>query len=95
MKTIWKFPLNRQYQKIKAPIERFLAVQKQGDTICVWAVVDPEKEDSSFGLFIIGTGWPLKELAEIGNYIGTVQDGIYVWHIFSEPLANNQKDDVT
>lgn len=83
MKTVWKFPIDAKCVVITAPVERFLTAQMQGNTLCVWALVDTEKESRSFGVSMIGTGWPLEEPIDGSEYIATVQDGISVWHIFA------------
>ena len=87
MKAIWKCPIKMHYDKITAPVEKFLTAQMQRDTLCVWAIVDTEKEDRTFAISVMGTGWCLGQPEKIGDYIGTVQDGIYVWHLFASPMT--------
>ena len=48
--------------------------------ISLWAIVDPKKETEKRNFVIYGTGWDLSE--DKMNHIGTVMDGIFVWHIF-------------
>ncbi len=59
---------------------RFAGVQRE-DEICLWAQVpdgDPELlEVRNFA--VIGTGW---DVPDPGIYIGTVFDGIFVWHVY-------------
>ena len=79
MNAIWKFPLTAEETEIEAPIEHFLTVQMQGDTPCVWAIVNPDKTPRKYKVVIIGTGWECQRI-DASKYIGTVQAGMYVWH---------------
>lgn len=95
-RAVWKFPLNEMPQDIEAPIVDFLTVQYQGDTICVWAIVNPDAPPNKYRLYVEGTGWESSKIS-YDTYIGTVQDGGgYVWHIFYEkitkPLKQAQPD---
>lgn len=82
--TIWKFPL---------PIEDFvlldmpkgakvLTVQTQQETVCLWAIVNPNNETEKRGFYIVGTGHPFPKHAS--DYVGTVQvrNGFLVFHVF-------------
>ena len=81
MNAIWKFPLTAEETEIEAPIEHFLTVQMQGDTPCVWAIVNPDKTPRKYKVVIIGTGCECQRI-DASKYIGTVQAGMYVWHCF-------------
>ena len=81
MKEIWKFPLRDANTEINAPIVKFLTLQKQGDTVCVWAIVDTSMRASRYSVGFIGTGWMFDEI-DYEKYIGTIQDGGFVWHYF-------------
>lgn len=89
-KQIWKFVLNRaDRQTIKMPHGAHVIsvqMQKTGPyelhgTPCLWAIVEPneEKEDREF--LFIGTGHDFDE-EDASVYIGTIQDGPLVWHVF-------------
>ena len=64
-KTIWKFPLDvTDETECVMPVgSELLTVQTQGDTLCVWALVDPDPkaktESRSFRIF--GTGHVVEE----------------------------------
>lgn len=60
-----------------------LCAQMQRQKYVMWAVVDDTrpKEKRVFGMF--GTGTNLG--ADAIDYVSTVQDGLYVWHIFELP----------
>lgn len=46
MKTIWKFQLKvDDFQTLEIPKDsKLLAVQTQGETPCLWALVSPENQ---------------------------------------------------
>ena len=88
MKAIHKYPLTLQgEEKVSLPEgARILCVQNQRETICIWAVVDPDitsHEERTF--MIIGTGH-IHDSIPTGGYIGTVQlqDGFLVFHVFEK-----------
>ena len=81
MNAIWKFPLTGEETELEAPIEQFLTVQMQDGTPCVWAIVNPDRASHKYKVVIIGTGWECQRI-DASKYIGTVQDGMYVWHCF-------------
>jgi len=87
MKTIWKFPLeltDRQSVGMLAGAE-ILSVQIQGATVCLWAIVEPSGQREERVFEIIGTGqtvWPTEPDRQVRKYIGTVQQGPWVWHVF-------------
>ena len=88
MKTIYKYPL---IPPVEARLRMHegatpLAVQMQNGEPFLWAVVDtdaPIGEPRRFRTY--GTGDALAE-GEERVYIGTIQEGQFVWHIF-EVLA--------
>lgn len=88
MKTIYKYPLNLNCTFITGKIEKFLDVQIQNDVPVVWALINEELEEKEFGIYLYGTGWSLIEVEPIENYIGTIQDGDYVWHCFWEECGS-------
>jgi hypothetical protein len=84
MKTIWKFTLAlTDSQRIEMPEDaEILTVQLQGETIQLWAVVDPGKADNTeMRTFEIhGTGNPIGD--GVREYITTFQQPPFVWHVF-------------
>jgi hypothetical protein len=82
MRTVWTFPLHGlQSQTIDAPCgARFLTAQVQANSICLWAEVDDKRELHEVRVFIVATGGYKREDAR--HYIGTVQLGDYVWHVY-------------
>ena len=81
MRRILKFPISEEGTYLQEPIERFLSVQKQGDQLVLWAITETMKPEEDWYVYGLGTGWPLLDNIR-GEYLGTVQDGAYVWHFF-------------
>lgn len=85
-RTIWKFPLRlTDVQTVMMPAgAEILAVGVQADGIMLWARVDPAvSERQGYNIAIVGTGHPAPDDTQ-STYIGTVMDGPYVWHVFTE-----------
>ncbi len=85
MKTIWKFPVfgpNRYTTSMPAGAE-ILSVQKQGDAVQMWALVDPKQPGELRAFQCFGTGHPVPD-AEIIAHLGTVQfdGGDLIFHVF-------------
>ena len=87
MKTIWKYPLElKDEQIIEVPVSsEFLHVGLQNDKICLWALVN---SNSNYPLvkktiLIRGTGHDIGGYYTKKDYIGTVQQGQFVWHVFN------------
>ena len=98
MRSIWKFELNGGNTQIKEKVIEWLSVgyDPSGD-ICVWAIVDPEAgidEKIEYDILQIGTGWDFNQ-NELDNmeFIGTVKEGSYMWHIFvNQPGKFKEKE---
>lgn len=86
-KSIWKFQLETtDYQTISMPKDaEILTVQTQGDTPCVWALVNPEaeKEDRNFEVFGTGHKVPV-DMGVMREYVATyqLQGGSLIFHVF-------------
>ena len=91
MTAVYKFPILHQVETLPnhITIKKFLAIQLQHGVPVVWAIVDPNTPDSTtWTITEIGTGWNFqRDLSETGEYIGTIQDGDYVWHYFADNIA--------
>ena len=87
MRSIWKFELNGGNTQIKEKVIKWLSAgyDPSGD-ICVWAIVDPEAEideKTEYDILQIGTGWDFsQDELDSMEFIGTVKEGPYIWHIF-------------
>jgi hypothetical protein len=87
MKRIYKYQLDvKDCQSIKLPKDaRILTVQVQSGVPTMWAIVEPDVEDTAsieLDIHMFGTGWELPEDADKLKYIGTVQINGFVWHYF-------------
>lgn len=81
MTKIYKYKLDLQdTQIINAPIVKPLCAQKQGDELVLWAEVDTTKDNEIYQVTIVGTGHSVPTGA--GEYLSTVQDGYYIWHVY-------------
>ena len=87
MRSIWKFGLTDSNTQIKEKVIKWLSAgyDSSGD-ICVWAIVDSEAETDEkveYDILQIGTGWDFsKDELDNMEFIGTIEEGPYMWHIF-------------
>lgn len=84
MKTIWKYPIPylTPLREIEMPEgAEILTAQIQNGVLCLWAIVDTSKPETTRVIEIIGTGHEIQKGER--KYIGTVYpDNGLVWHIF-------------
>lgn len=86
MTTIWKFPIDLSQGPrvaIDMPMDaKILTLQVQNGVPCLWALVDPSAPIETKPFVVVGTGHekPIHATA----YVGTWQDGPFVWHLFAE-----------
>lgn len=84
-KTIWKYDLEvTDVQKVLMPIDAMplhVAVQGNDSTIQLWALVDPTEDMEDRFFAIVGTGNPAPD-DDQGEWVGSVQQGRFVWHVF-------------
>ena len=87
MKKIWKYTLPvTDYPVI--PMQRgarVLSVDVQHGEVQIWALVDPEAPTELRKFRMADTGHPLEEEIVSMRFIGTVQMGELVRHIFVHP----------
>jgi hypothetical protein len=77
---VYKFPLDAD-NMAGVPIgAEFISVAMQNGCIAVWAIVDPLAETELHQFQVYGTGHELRSKRE--DFIGTVFDGPFVWHVF-------------
>ena len=87
MRTVWKFQLEMTgVQKVAMPAGAEIlsaAIQPPTRTLCLWALVDDdEAELETRSVYIVGTGTPMPAGVGSADFIGTVLDPPYVWHLF-------------
>lgn len=83
--VIYKYavrPTDRQ-QLLMPEGARMLTVQLQRGEIMLWALVNESVNEEVRYVNIYGTGNPITSTC-MGQYVGTVQQGCFVWHIFVE-----------
>lgn len=78
MRTIFKYQIEINSLLIPTGAE-FLSVQMQHGEITSWWRVDPEAPTERIRFDVVGTGHLVQD---DGRFLGTVQDGSFVWHIF-------------
>lgn len=87
MRTIYKYKLG---QEIVNKIDsfsgaKFLSAGWDCDNnLCVWAEVDTSNPTKRFNIFCFGTGWEIFDTNGVLNFIGTVKDEPYIWHVYWE-----------
>ena len=70
-------------QVLEMPSEpTVLSIQAHEGRTFLWAAVEPEAEKKGYKFYSVGTGFGT--IPGGCYYIGTVQQGRYVWHVFSE-----------
>lgn len=95
METIYKYALELEDEQIitlKRGAE-ILSAQEQNDQLVLWALVDPDRQDEKVKFYIAGTGNPLPfpgpYTRYLYEYIDTVQQGRFVWHIFQDTRSQD------
>ena len=83
-RSIWKFPIKiDDHQVIPVPNgAKIRSVAVQGETVCLWAEVDPNEPIFGRDIFVYGTGHPMPD--DPGTFIGSVMlhGGALVFHIY-------------
>jgi hypothetical protein len=81
IKQIWKYKVENVIEMPKEA--EILSVQIQNGQMfnaCIWVKVNPENELEKRQFEVIGTGHSFEDSNK--EYIGTYQDGPFVWHLF-------------
>ena len=87
MLTIWKFEFEvADEATVEMPVgAEILSVGMQVQhTICIWAKVDDKEKSQKRVFYARGTGHSIGWMPVGAEFIGTVIDGEFVWHIFGE-----------
>lgn len=91
MRTIYKYPLLLTDSQIMwLPLSaKPLSVQLQGEQLCLWAEVNAGSSgQKQVVISIVGTGHPIPPGAV--NYLGTVQQGQFVWHVYASAVMGER-----
>lgn len=88
MKKVLKYQItNNNNGKFMMPFgAEVLTVQMQQGLVTLWALVDEDQYEHPRQFDIYGTGWDI-DSSTPHEYIGTVQDGDFVWHVFEIPVS--------
>lgn len=90
--VIFKYALEGADSNIMLPIgSRIIDFQFQGDTPCVWAIVNPyQKKEQGFRLIIQPTGKHFD--GSRYRYIGTAHKPPFVWHLLEDTLDESTSE---
>jgi len=90
MKAVFKYPMvpRDEVTMLLPKGAEILTIQTQGETPCLWALVDPEQQDEPRRFRIAGTGHPINGGLAEGwewRYIDTFQlaGGALIFHAFA------------
>jgi len=85
MWTIHKFKLDKftGTTKIQIPASaQILCFQQQAGIPTIWVYLDNADSTVTRQFTRYGTGWDNEPSPYHSKYIGTVQDNLFVWHLF-------------
>ena len=90
--TIWKYQLKITDQNVLVIPKgaKLLSVVVQRHVLCLWAIVEPDREKEKRVIEILGTGNHVSERDVGRRFIGTVVMGSFDWHVF-ERLDERQE----
>lgn len=86
-------PADRPDNEIQIPYDHaFLSagVNAEGQ-VCLWFMIDPSK-DALMSLKILIFASKMS-IPHVGDYLGTVRDGPFVWHIFTDKNAGVKRSE--
>ena len=79
---IFKYKIEVGGNEIRMP--RYAKIISAGldnnDDMCIWAVVNEEREKEERIILVVGTGWSIENCREVG-FIGTIRKDPYMWHV--------------
>lgn len=83
MHTIYKYQIKPSDPGIKLPLgSQVLHADTQNGEFFIWALVNLDETEFVEREFAVwGTGWEIEEYPNV-DFISTVFEGPYVWHIF-------------
>ena len=87
MTTIYKYTLEEDLSCSILEIPKdavFRYIDTQRGLICLWFQVDTDKPLEQRRFIVYGTGHKIV-CPELMVYIGSVQAGMFVWHVFEQP----------
>ena len=83
MKRIYKYklPLTDQIRIDLPLLTAFRHLEMQGDSLCMWAEVDPESPPKERTFYIVGTGHVVPSES---TFLGTALCPPFVWHLYQQ-----------
>jgi hypothetical protein len=82
----YKVPLDDANEVIEIMMPKdakILHFDTQNGGLYLWAISQfPSLEQAKFSFNVFGTGWEIPDTTKDEFYIGTVQQGPYVWHLY-------------
>ena len=69
---------------------------QQNGQLCLWALVNPDERDVQIEITVVGTGWDVTgdPVQRVESFLGTVQVGAFVWHVFDTTLEKRAHESV-
>ncbi len=86
MTTIYKYPIERlgeQHIVMPGRHKILSAGLDPSGQLCIWVLVDTASAPAKRTVFVVGTGNPWHEMAFGLDFIGTVNQGHFMWHVFA------------
>lgn len=87
---IFKYQIPLPGIDLEMPIgSRVLSLQLQGSAPTIWVLINDELSNEyqqTRRFRFVGTGHEINEQLLNGHYIGTIQQDIFVWHLFELPM---------
>lgn len=92
MRTIWKQELQADSKKNDVHLCKFIApagarpvsVGLQHGKVCLWYECDPTRPTCETQVLCVGTGFGA--VPEGTRFIGSVVDGEFVWHFYTDTM---------
>ena len=84
MRRIYKYRL-ADGKVITARIEKFLHLDYRNGIPTVWAIMNDSFPEITYQIVVQGTGGDMPNDLDESTYLGTLQNGFYVWHYFAIP----------
>jgi hypothetical protein len=80
----YQIPIINSFNILLPVTAVILSFQMKNNNAFIWVIVDEIEPPIPRNFRLVGTGHNIDFL--IAQYIGTIQDDIFVWHLFEEKL---------
>ena len=95
MKTIYKYPIVVGYNTMNTyeNCQILSAGLDPKGIMSIWVLVDTqENKTNQLKILVMGTGWDFPPLKGSLDFIGSVKEDAYIWHIFLETSDEEVED---